>query len=274
METALFQRFAALAHRKAGISIRPGKEALVSARIARRQRALDLGDAWGYLAYLEQDTTGEELARFVDSISTHFTSFFREPDHFADLRAEIARCVAEGRRRVRLWSAASSTGEEPYTMAMTALEVEGADRLDLRILATDVAEGTLRQAMEGRYPASRLAPVPPPLRERWFVRCPGPDGPEGGWWEVASALRAVVAFRHLNLAAPPFPMSGPFDVVFCRNVLIYFDTPTRQRLVAAIERLLRPGGLLCIGHTETLSGLRSQLRLQRPSVFRKAAARP
>ncbi len=268
METQLFQRFAALAYQKAGISIKPGKEALVSARVAKRLRALSMTDAESYLRYLEEDQSGEELVRFLDVISTHFTSFFRERDHFELLESEIAGRVQAGQRRIRIWSAASSTGEEPYTIAMTALGVKGLEGLDLKILATDIAADTLRQAAEGCYSASRMEPVPPALRARWFTRKHDPGDPEGELWEAKPELKSRVAFRRLNLAEPPFPMQGPFDVVFCRNVLIYFDQPTRQRLISAIERLLRPGGLLCIGHTETLSGISSGFKMQRPSVFR------
>jgi chemotaxis protein methyltransferase CheR len=116
--------------------------------------------------------------------------------------------------------------------------------------------------------------VPPGLRQRWFTSRPDPRDPDGELWEAKAALKELIVFRRLNLAEPPFPMSGPLDVVFCRNVLIYFDTPTRQRLVSAIEALLKPGGLFCIGHTETLSGLRTGFKMQRPSVFRKPEARP
>jgi chemotaxis protein methyltransferase CheR len=269
METQLFQRFAALAYQKAGISIKPGKEALVSARVAKRLRALSISDAETYLRYLEEDQSGEELVRFLDVISTHFTSFFRERDHFDLLELEIANRVQAGQRRIRIWSAASSTGEEPYSIAMTALGVKGVEGLDLKILATDIAADTLRQAAEGCYPASRMEPVPQALRTRWFVRKVDPRDPGNELWEARPELKNRIAFRRLNLAEPPFPMQGPFDVVFCRNVLIYFDQPTRQRLMSAIERLLRPGGLLCIGHTETLSGIRSGFKMQRPSVFRR-----
>jgi chemotaxis protein methyltransferase CheR len=269
MEAQLFQRFAALAYQKAGISIKPGKEALVSARVAKRLRALSIPDAESYLRYLEEDRSGEELVRFLDVISTHFTSFFRERDHFELLESDLGARVQAGQRRIRIWSAAASTGEEPYTIAMTALGVKGADALDLKILATDIAADTLRQAAEGRYAAPRMEPVPPALRARWFIRKSDPRDPQGEVWEARPELKSRIAFRRLNLAEPPFPMQGPFDVVFCRNVLIYFDQPTRQRLISAVERLLRPGGLLCIGHTETLSGIRSGFKMQRPSVFRR-----
>ncbi len=274
MERQLFERFTALAYDKAGISIKPGKEALVSARVAKRMRALSLGDAESYLALLERDASGEELLRFLDVISTHFTSFFREPDHFDLLAEELRQLLARGQRRIRIWSAASSTGEEPYTMAMTALGVDGVAQADARILATDIAADTLRQAAEGRYGASRVEPVPKALLGRFFDRQSDPADADGDLYVVKPELRRMVQFARLNLAQPPFPMKGPFDVVFCRNVLIYFDTPTRQRLIGAIEGLLAPGGLLCIGHTETLSGIRSGLRMTRPSVFRAPVERP
>ncbi|GEJ59223.1 CheR family methyltransferase [Anaeromyxobacter diazotrophicus] len=273
MEPQLFQRFAALAYEKAGISIKPGKEALVAARVAKRLRALAIPDAEGYLRYLEEDSSGEELVRFLDVISTHFTSFFREPDHFDLLREELTELLLAGQRRLRLWSAACSTGEEPYSMAMTALGLDGVAGADLKILATDISVDTLRQATEGRYGTPRLEPVPEGLRRRWFKRHPDPRDPDGELWEAGPELKARVVYRRLNLAEPPFPMNGPLDVVFCRNVLIYFDHPTRQRLISAVEKLLRPGGLLCIGHTETLSGIDTRLKMQRPSVFRRPTER-
>lgn len=273
MEPRLFQRFTAIAYEKAGISIKPGKEALVTARIAKRLRVLSLPNAESYLHYLEEDPTGEELAAFLDVISTHFTSFFREPDHFEAMAAELTARLATGVRRLRVWSAASSTGEEAYTMAMTAAGVKGIDQADFKILATDIALDTLRQAVRGCYSAERMQPVSAGLRSQWFKRVRGPDDPEGELWQVSPKLRHQVTFRRLNLAKPPFPMKGPFDVIFCRNVLIYFDQPTRQRLVAALEHLLRPGGLLCIGHTETLSGLRSGFKMQMPSIFRRGEER-
>ena len=274
MERQLFERFTALAYDKAGISIKAGKEALVTARVAKRIRALSLNGAEDYLAYLEKDASGHELLRFLDVVTTHFTSFFREPDHFELLAAEVEALLGRGQRRIRLWSAASSTGEEAYTMAMTVLGLNGAEKADVKILATDIAADTLAQAAAGRYGAERVEPVPPPLRARWFDKRADPRDPSGEIYEVKAALRSMVSFGRLNLAQPPFPMKGPFDVVFCRNVLIYFDNVVRQRLLSAVESLLAPGGLLCIGHTETLNGIQSRLKLVRPSVFRLGGERP
>jgi chemotaxis protein methyltransferase CheR len=235
--------------------------------VAKRVRALQLPDAAAYLELLERETGGDELLCFLDVISTHFTSFFREQDHFQELEKALATWSAGGQTRFRLWSCAASTGEEPWSMAMTIRAMPGAEKLDVRILATDIAAETLAQAQAGSYPADRVAPVPQALASRFLRRGEPTAGEER--WAVAEELRPLVVFRRLNLAQPPFPMKGPLDVVFCRNVVIYFDQATRQRLFSAIEGLLRPGGLLCIGHTETLSGIRTALRMVRPSVFRK-----
>jgi chemotaxis protein methyltransferase CheR len=267
VQTEIFRRFAQLAYDKAGISLKAGKEALVQARISKRMRALELPDAGAYLDYLERGEDDEELLKFLDVISTHFTSFFRERDHFEELVREVEGLTAAGQRRFRFWSAACSTGEEPYSQAMTLLSLPGWDRLDWKILATDIAAHTLAQAEAGRYEASRVAPVPPAMAKRFLRRVADAEGEE--LFEVAAEIKERVAFRRLNLAQPPYPMKGPFDAVFCRNVLIYFDQPTRQRLIEAVELLVRPGGLLCIGHTETLNGVRSGFKVARPSVYRR-----
>jgi chemotaxis protein methyltransferase CheR len=272
VEPDLFQRFARLAHDRAGIALGSGKEALVHARVAKRVRALQLPDEAAYLELLETRDDGDELLRFLDVISTHFTGFFREKDHFDDLEQALAAWAAAGQRRFRLWSCAASTGEEPWSMAMTVRAMPAASRLDVRILATDIAAPTLAQAQAGHYPGDQVAPVPRALASRFLGRLPDPSGEGVDLWAVAQELRGMVVFRRLNLARPPFPMKGPLDVVFCRNVVMYFDHPTRQRLFSAIEGLLRPGGLLCIGHTETLNGVRTGLRMVRPSVFRKPSA--
>jgi chemotaxis protein methyltransferase CheR len=269
VQPALFERFRKLAYDKAGIALKPGKEALVAARVAKRVRALQLEDAADYLRHLESEGEGEELQSFLEVISTHFTSFFREPDHFQELERAVQAWAAEGQRRLRLWSAACSSGEEPWSMAMTLAALPGAERLDWKILATDIAAETLAQAARGRYPADRVAPVPPALARRFLAE--DPAAADGERFAVADSLRPRVVFAQLNLVQPPFPMKGPLDAVFCRNVFIYFDQPTRQRVVEAIERLLRPGGLFILGHTETLNGVRTRLRMVRPSVFRVPA---
>jgi chemotaxis protein methyltransferase CheR len=269
MQPALFQRFCKLAYEKAGIALKPGKEALVTARVSKRVRALQLSDPGDYLDYLETQDDSEELQTFLDLISTHFTNFFREPDHLDDLARAVSGWMATGQRRFRIWSAASSSGEEPWSMAMTLAALPGIEKVDWKILATDIATHTLAAARKGHYAADRVAPVPRQLAQRFLVRIPAPAGEEPGLWGVADELRSHVVFQPLNLTQPPFPMKGPFDVIFCRNVFIYFDQPTRQRVVEAMEGLLRPGGVYALGHTETLNGIRTRLKMVRPSVFVK-----
>jgi chemotaxis protein methyltransferase CheR len=267
MDASLLARFAALAHENAGIRLCDGKEELVAARIGRRLRALGLESERAYLDLLERDG-GPEIVHFLDAISTNFTGFFREEEHFAELAVEAAAWAAGGRRRLRFWSAAASSGEEPYSMAMVLEESLAGLDVDYRILATDLSTRALGVASLGVYGEARMAPVPRARRLRHFARVDGP-GREGKAYRVVDAIRDRVAFARLNLAAPPFPMCGPIDAVLCRNVMIYFEQGVCQALVAEIERVLAPGGLLMIGHSETLNGLTTALRPERPSVYRK-----
>lgn len=270
LNASLFKRFCDLAYSRAGIRLAPGKESLVATRVAKRLRALNLDSPRSYLDYLENDTSGNEIVQFLDVISTNFTSFFREKEHFDLLGRTIAQDYEQGQRRFRYWSAASSSGEEPYSMAITLLEtLAGYEKgCDIRILATDISTRMLERANAGVYAAKAVADLSPGLRQRYFEQTRDDDG-ESECFSVVSALRALIVYKRLNLAAPPFPMVGPLDAVFCRNVMIYFDQPVRQRLVLEIERLLRPGGFLMIGHTETLTGIECGLNFEKPSIYRK-----
>lgn len=268
MKAAQFRGFRDLAYREAGISLRDGKEELVATRIARRMRVLGLEDPGAYLEYLEEAGHGAEIVNFIDAISTNFTSFYREKDHFDILARHLRASAEEGARRVRVWCAAAATGEEPWTLALTMTDALSGFNVDWRLLATDISTRALAAATEARYTARHLAQVPPQLRSRYFVASTPKDGEPT--WQVADELRRTVMFRRLNLARSPFPLTGGLDAIFCRNVMIYFDTPVRQSLVSEAERLLRPGGLLVIGHSETLNGIRSGMTMTQPSVYRKA----
>ena len=169
MEPGLFRSFCRIAREQGGIAIREGKEALVTARVAKRQRALGIATARKYLRYLEADESGEELIHFLDAISTNFTSFLREPEHFAILSRHIGELLSRGQRRLRLWSAACSSGEEPYSIAMTALETIGERTVDLRILATDLSTAALSRARDGRYSSERVAPLSRLYRTKYFT---------------------------------------------------------------------------------------------------------
>jgi chemotaxis protein methyltransferase CheR len=269
MKPAVFKRFCDIAYDKAGISLKDGKETLVGARIGKRLRALGLGSPEEYLSYLESDDSGEEIVAFLDAISTNFTSFMREPDHFAHLGRFYRGAIAAGQRRFRLWSAACSSGEEPYTVALVLSEIERELGVspDAKILATDISTKVLSRASAGVYDSERVEPLSMQQRKQYFEDLDRADEPRA--FRVRPVLRERIVFKRLNLAFPPFPMSGPLDVVFCRNVMIYFDNKVRQALVGDIERLLRPGGLLLIGHSETLTGLSTSLRVMKPSVYLK-----
>jgi len=264
MEAETFKAFQDLAYAKAGIFLRQGKAALVQARLAKRLRELGLASEREYLEKLKADS-GEEVVLFLDAISTNFTKFFREPDHFETLAAWVSAERKAGQRRFRFWSAACSSGEEPYTAAMVLDPIlEGCD---WKILATDISTRVLARAARGHYVAEEIEPVPPALRARYLE--PAPEEDDGGErFAVAARLRERIVYRRLNLAARPYPMQGPLDAIFCRNVMIYFDRPMREGLVQEFERLVRPGAPLFIGHSETLNGIATRFRSERPSVYR------
>jgi chemotaxis protein methyltransferase CheR len=267
---SLFRAFRELAYQQAGIHLRDGKEALLATRIARRMQALGVAHPAEYLARLREDTSGEEMICFLDCISINLTSFYREPEHFGLLTGAALRCAAQGRRRMRVWCAAAASGEEAYSAAITLCEALAGTGVDHRVFATDISTRALSAAMAGRYTERQLGPVPDHLRAKYFVKLEAERGEHSApLREVAPWLRERVLFARANLAAPPFPVLSPLDVILCRNVLIYFDLPVRQRVITELARLLRPGGLLMVGHAETLSGLRLPFTMVRPSVYRK-----
>lgn len=266
MDRAVFNRFREIVYATSGISLNDSKEALVSARVAKRMRALGIGDYGSYLRRVMEDPDGREVVQLIDAISTNVTSFFREPAHFEFLSETVSTWQAEGQQRFRFWSAASSTGEEPYTMAMTLAEATRGRPADVKILATDISTAVLEKCRQGIYAAEKVATVPPALRDRYFE--PRRDS-AGLRFAVKASLKELIAFRRLNLSRPPFPMRGPLDLVFCRNVMIYFDNTVRASLLGEIYRLLKPGGYLVVGHAESLTGMMSEFKVCRPSIYVK-----
>lgn len=266
MDAALFRRFCDLAYQKAGIFLKEGKESLVAARIAKRLRVLGLVDDRQYLNYLEQDNSGDELVQFLDAISTNYTSFLREREHFDFLMDCIKKWISEGQHRIRVWCAASSSGEEPYSLAITILDAAGDQKIDLKILATDISTKVLSQASSGFYDSTRIEPLSALQRERYFIFKEKKANNEK-IFEVRPEVKKKIVFKRLNLSQPPFPMSGPLDVIFCRNVMMYFDHRVRQGLVNELERLLSFHGFITIGHAETLNGLTTPLVPFRPSIY-------
>lgn len=262
-ELAAYQK---LLFDQTGIVLQDNKRALVEARVSQRLRALGLDSFGEYLELLRRDRSGEELVQLIDAVSTNVTHFFREDEHFAFLSQVVEDWLKAGADRLRIWSAACSTGEEPYSIAMTLGAATGRRRVDTRILATDISTRVLAEAQAARYPEARLATVPEARRRTCFTRVQA-DGQV--LYEVRPELRDLVMFRRLNFKAIPYPIRGVFDVIFCRNAMIYFDRPQRERMVREFARLLKPGGYLLVGHAETLIGMSDCFRVVRPSIYER-----
>jgi chemotaxis protein methyltransferase CheR len=259
-------RIGVLVREIAGISLPPHKRALVRSRLAGRARSLGLGSVGEYLEHVQRDASGGELAAMVDALTTNKTFFFREGAHFDLLSSRILPDLARRSGPIRLWSAGCSTGEEPYGLAHVALEVLGERALrDVRILGSDISQRVLNVARPGEYPADAVANIPAGTLDRMFE-----IASEGARrvYRVRPELKSIVRFARLNLMSS-WPMRGPFDVIFCRNVMIYFDRPTRERLVRRLADLLAPGGYLCIGHSETITGLSAALEFVQPATYRR-----
>ncbi|MEW6238602.1 MAG: CheR family methyltransferase [Candidatus Omnitrophota bacterium] len=266
MDAASYEQFRTIIYEKSGISLGTGKESLVSARIAKRMRTLDLKDYKAYLNHLYYDETGEEIYNLLDVISTNVTSFFRQPDHLDFLSQVFSQWIEEGRSRFRFWSSACATGEEPYSLAMKLLDAADRRRVDIKILATDISTRVIKEGMQGLYEKEKLKPVPGYYIPQYFQALHG----EGkSFYEIKPFVKEYILFRRLNLSAPPFPMRGPFDAVLCCNVLIYFDDAVRKRLLENIHRLLKPDGYLFIGYSESIKLLANNFRMIKPSIYIK-----
>ncbi len=262
-----FREIRELAYRIFGLDLKPGKEALVNARLARRVEEMGLGSLSEYVEAVKRDRTGDELERLINALTTNHTSFLREPQHFALLREAVLPPLAE-RGAVRIWSAGCSTGEEPYTILFTAAEALPPERLArLELLATDISTRVLEKARSGIYPQERLQGLPRGWAQRFFQKG---EGRWEGMVRVKPEWRARIEFRRLNLMED-FSHLPRFGVIFCRNVMIYFDKPTQERLVQRFADRLEPGGWFLIGHSEGLMGVQHELEYVRPAVYRKPA---
>ena len=247
-----FRHIAEALHSHAGIALHEGKAALVYSRLAKRLRALGLRNFAEYIALVESEQGQEERQAMTAALTTNVTRFYREPHHFDHLRDVMMPKLAAHARsggRVRLWSAACSNGQEPYSMALTVLDVlpEAAD-LDVRILATDIDPNMVAEGHQGIYSEEILTPVPAQGRRHFL---PVTDRP--GYYSADDTLRRLVTFKELNLIGH-WPMRGTFDVIFCRNVVIYFNDATQEKVWSRFAPILNPGGALYIGHSERVSG--------------------
>jgi len=253
-----------------GINLHDGKKELVKARLTKRLRKLNIRSFAEYMDLVRGDTSGAELTNMLDALSTNLTSFFRENEHFEYLANQILPTIvdrsAQTGRRLRIWSAGCSSGEEPYSIAITANEkIPNVQSWDAKILATDISTRVLARAAKGVYDADRIKTVSPQARSRYFECIE--TRPER-LYRVTDSLRTMVHFARLNLM-DRWPMQGPFDVIFCRNVMIYFDKATQGKLINRFYDLLAPGGTLFIGHSESLAGVKHQFRYAQPTIYQR-----
>lgn len=264
MEKAQFDKFRSLVHELCGIHLAENKEALVVARISKRMRVLGIQDYGRYYEYVLADKSGGELTELINAISTNVTHFFREARHFELLAGWVRGWESEGLRAVRIWSAASSTGEEPYTIAMTVLE-NLTRPMQVEILASDISTKVLNAASAGVYRRQDIEKIPPALLRKYFQV----GGDDDELFRVKPVLRNVVSFHQINLSTPPYPIQGQLDVIFCKNVMIYFNQQLRQQIVQQFQTMLRPGGYLVVGMAESLSASKHGLKSVEPSVYRR-----
>jgi chemotaxis protein methyltransferase CheR len=259
-----FRKISQIVHRLCGIHLKDGKQALVRARLMKRLRALNLSDFKQYIQFIESEAGLEELGYMVDVMTTNKTSFFREPEHFNYLCDQVLPTLTA--RRLRFWTAACSSGEEPYSLAIVLREhLTGPQLRDVKILATDISMKMLEKARRAVYAEELVRGVPPRYLQQYFERIREHGVPA---YRVNETLRAMVRLGWLNLMES-WPMRGPFTVIFCRNVMIYFDRPTQQRLIHRFWELLEPGGHLFVGHSEGLSAVSHRFRYVRPAVYQK-----
>ncbi len=265
-----FRQIAQIMYDQAGISLADSKATLVYSRLAKRLRILGMDSFKAYCALVLQDR--EEAQNMLRALTTNVTRFFREPHHFDDLRDHVLLpMVDEVRRggRLRLWSAACSTGQEPYSMALTVLSVfPNAADLDIKILATDIDSNVVATGKAAIYDEAQIEPVPGPVRNQFFERDPSAKG----MWRVGAAARSLVSFKELNLIGD-WPMKGPFHAVFCRNVVIYFDEPTQERIWTRFAPLIADGGRLYIGHSERVPATNTSFESNGLTSYRKVGGR-
>ncbi|MEM9400377.1 MAG: protein-glutamate O-methyltransferase CheR [Verrucomicrobiota bacterium] len=267
-----YQYICNLIYQNSRISLGEHKRELVTARLGKRLRATQKSSYAEYLDFLQTDSSGEELTHLVDAISTNHTYFFREIKHFEFMNETVLPWISsvlkkEGKRPARVWSAASSSGEEPYSVSITLNEhIKKDPAFDWELEATDISTRVLKKAMQGIYPMDRIRDVRRDLLTSYFQKG---TGDWDGYYRVKEEIRNKVKFTHLNLLSTNYPFNKLFDVVFCRNVMIYFDRPTQEQLVGQIFKHLRPGGYLMIGHSESLTGVNHPFQNLKPAIYRK-----
>jgi len=266
--TDVFQRVSSVMYRISGVNLTEGKRELVRARLSKRMRVLGWQTFTEYVDFVESEAGREELAQMVDILTTNKTNFFRELPHFSFLRDRVFPEFLDSREPLRIWSAGCSSGEEPYSLAILARQVfKDFSRYDIRILATDLSRTVLARARAGVYSEAQMDGVPRDLRRESFDATVDPVSGQSRY-RVREEVRSLVTLAPLNLMER-WPMKGPFHVILCRNVMIYFDRATREALIQRFTQLLPTGGFLMVGHSESLNGLAHELKYIQPAVYGK-----
>lgn len=265
--TTDFERVRKLIYQHAGISLSPVKQDMVYSRLARRLRATGKASFVEYLDALEKNG-GDEWERFVNSLTTNLTSFFREPHHFP-IFAEHLRKIGTT-RPIRVWCSAASTGEEPYSIAMTVQETFGANVSHVTIMASDLDTNVLATAQKGVYPIERVEKLSPERLRKFFLRG---TGAQEGYVSIRPELKKMIEFQRINLLDASYSVKGPLDVIFCRNVMIYFDKPTQYKILSRFAPMMQPDGLMFAGHSESFLHAADLFKSQGKTVYALARAR-
>jgi chemotaxis protein methyltransferase CheR len=269
-----FAKLARLVEERTGIRLPPGKRTMVEGRLRKRIRALGIADLDEYgRAVFEGGKLDDEFLHLIDCVTTNKTDFFREPDHFDFLRERAMPALASLRRGadspLKFWSAAASIGAEAYTIAMVAAEAVGLEARRFSVLGTDISTEVIAQARLAVYPLSMIDPIPSPLRERYVMRAVDAERQE---MRIVPELRRMVRFQQLNLMDATYRVERDFDVIFCRNILIYFAKATQDAVLHRLSNHLRKGGFLILGHSESLAGAElNSMRQMAPTIFRRVA---
>ena len=259
-----FERVRGLIYKRAGISLADSKQEMVYSRLARRLRATGIGSFGKYLDDLEAGRLGEEWESFTNALTTNLTSFFREAHHFPLLAEHALKARRQHAGPLTIWCSASSTGEEPYSIAMTLCEAFDTLTPPVSIIATDIDTNVLATAGAGVYPIDRVEKLETARLRRFFLKG---KGAQEGLVRVRPELRQLVSFRQLNLLADGWDLKGPFDAIFCRNVMIYFDKATQRKILSRFVPLMKPDALLFAGHSENFLYVSDSLRLRGKTVY-------
>jgi len=267
MTEAEYHKLAQLIYSVSGISLKESKQALLTSRLAGVLQQSGRSNFTEYYNELVSDPTGAAVAALVDRITTNHTYFMREPAHFHYFKDTVLPYLKKSvtDRDMRIWSAACSSGEEPYTLAMILDEALGAEkgRWDSKVLATDLSEKVLKEGARGVYTAEHIEPLPPLWKQMYLTRLPD------GNYEMAARIKKEVIFRRFNLIEPVYPFKKKFHVIFCRNVMIYFDAETRAAIIDKLYDMTEPGGYLFIGHSEAIDRTKSKYMYVMPAVYRR-----